>query len=212
MSGIRSSEFAALKKGCDPNTPRQCKKCGKVLPVSQFALNGNGYYEHECQGCKSARMKAGYKKERLAGSDRYWEKRLMAIHQGAKLRGISCDITIEHLKAVFEKQKGLCYYTDEPMKSCSVDRIDPDRGYQPDNIIMCERYINVFRGDLPIDTFLKLCHRISRAHPEVKRGSVQVDEAVMGSVRQVMQVEGVRMKSSSFGSWPGGCWRQRRKC
>jgi hypothetical protein len=193
MSGVRSYLQNALKEGCDPNTPRQCKKCLKVLPIGHFALNGNGYYEHECRECKRDRMNKGYHDEKDAGTDKYWEKRLSSIRQGASKRGVSCDITIQHLKDQYAKQKGLCFYTGEPMKVCSVDRVDSDRGYQPDNIVMCERYVNVFRGDIPVTDFLKLCHRISRAHPELRKGAVQVDEETMKSVRLIVQSEGVML-------------------
>jgi hypothetical protein len=199
MSGVKSYQFDALKRGTDENTPRQCKKCEKVMPLSMFSVNGRGYYEHECKACKRDRSNAGYQKEKAVGSDKYWEKRLSAIKQGAALRELSCDITIEDLKSLYAKQRGLCYYTGEQMQVCSVDRIDSERGYQADNIVMCERYINVFRGDMSISNFLKLCHKIVQNHPDRLATLMQeqtrkkVLEDLTDAVRKIVQVEGVKL-------------------
>ena len=138
-----------MKKGETPeNTPRLCKECGRVLPVSMFAVNGCGYYESVCRECKAAREKARYDIMKQGNTDRYWHKRLQALQQNAEKRGLSFNITVKDLIALCNQQRGLCWYTGEPLRIGSVDRIDVERGYAPDNIIMCERYINVFRGEM----------------------------------------------------------------
>ena len=115
---MKSYKFDALKKGCDENLPRQCKWCEKIKPVVQFAVNGNDYYDHVCLECKAEKMREVYQKEKAVGSDKYWEKWLSAITQNAALRELSCDITIDDLKAIYAKQRGLCYYTGELMQVC----------------------------------------------------------------------------------------------
>lgn len=161
---MKSYEWNALKVGINLNTPRVCKVCGKVKPVSIFAVNGAGYYESICRECKAEREKARYQKYKGSDDDRYWGRRLAAIQQNAERRGISCKLTIQDLKDCYARQRGLCWYTGEPLRIGSVDRIDTERGYSPNNIIMCERYVNVFRGEMPRDEFIGLCRRIAGHH------------------------------------------------
>lgn len=165
MPKKRAYEWNAMKIGIDPNTPRMCKGCNKLLPVGMFPLNGNGYYEGECLTCKGERMKKQYSAIKAARTDYYWEKRLRALRQGAIRRGLSFNLTIDDLRAVYERQDKRCWYTGEPLVIDSIDRIDVERGYAPDNIIMCEKYVNVFRGDMSRDAFIDLCHKIARNHP-----------------------------------------------
>ncbi len=161
---VRSYLQNPMKKGIDPNTPRVCKKCGKILPVSMFAMNGKGYYESTCAACKRDASNEHYKELKGDMLEEYWEKRLVAIKQNAKRRKISCRITVADLMACWSRQEGHCFYTGKPMKIGSVDRIDNERGYSPTNIIMCERYVNIFRGDIPRDDFIELCRTIARNH------------------------------------------------
>jgi hypothetical protein len=182
MSGVKSYKMSVLKVGCDENTPRQCKRCQTIKAIREFGVNGNGYYDHVCLECKRDRSKDHYQEEKAIGSDKYWIKRLSSIEQNAKQRSLSCNISIEDLKRVYEKQGGLCYYTGEQMRICSVDRIDCERGYQSDNIVMCERYINVFRGDMSILDFLRLCRKISQNHPRLQES--ELPEAYWKRVRE----------------------------
>lgn len=161
---VRSYLQNTMKVGIDPNTPRPCKGCGKLLPVSMFSVNGNGYYTGMCKPCTAKHAKDYYDAHRGIRDDKYWLIRLRSIKQGAKRRGLSFSLKAGDLKALYERQGGLCYYTGLPMKINSIDRIDPERGYSPTNIIMCERYLNVFRGDMPRDDFIELCRTVARRH------------------------------------------------
>jgi hypothetical protein len=155
-----------MKKGETPeNTPRVCKECGKVLPVSMFAVNGYGYYEGVCRACKARREKDRYDVMKQGNTPKYWGKRLLALRQNAEKRGLSFSLTVADLMALYVRQDGKCWYTGEPLRIGSVDRIDVERGYSPDNIIMCERYVNVFRGEMARDEFLLLCRKIASLHP-----------------------------------------------
>jgi hypothetical protein len=130
-----------------------------------FSVNGCGYYENICKVCKAERERVRYDVLKQGNTARYWDKRILAIKQNAERRGLSFNITSADLMALYERQGGKCWYTGETLRIGSVDRIDVERGYSPDNIIMCEKYINVFRGDISRDAFLLLCHKIARNHP-----------------------------------------------
>ena len=161
---MKSYEWNVQKVGIAENTPRVCRGCKKTLPVSMFPVNGAGYYEGECKGCQSARNKQRYAARKERGSVEYWYKRWYAIKQNAERRGIGFSLTIQDLKDCYARQRGCCWYTGEPMKVDSVDRVDGDRGYFPDNIIMAERRLNQFRGDMRRDHFVELCKKIAAHH------------------------------------------------
>ena len=162
MPKKRSYQWCAAKRGIDPNTPRLCRVCNAVLPVSAFPTNGNGYYETLCNACKLSRMREEYRQEKALRSDKYWQVRLKSLKQNAVSRGLSCDITIADIKTVFANQRGCCYYTGMPLVVDSVDRIDHERGYQRDNILICERHINVFRAKRSRADFIALCSQIAQ--------------------------------------------------
>ena len=161
MPKLRAYKWNVAKVGIDLNTPRICKTCNAVLPVVSFAINGNGYYESICKPCKLERMRAQYKEEKGLRSDKYWSIRLKALKQNAIARGLSFDITIADIKTVFANQGGCCYYTGLPLIVDSVDRIDHERGYQRDNILICEKHINVFRAKRSRADFIALCSQIA---------------------------------------------------
>jgi phage FluMu protein Com len=161
---MNSSSYDPLKVGVDENTPRQCKVCGKILPLSMFSVNGNGYYERDCKKCKALRGKKLYQSGKASGSEKYWGVRLRTMRKNAELRGLSFALTIEDIKTHQDRQKNRCWYTGKPMKCPSVDRIDNDRGYSPDNIIMCENSINIFRGNRDRFEFIDLCKLIAVHH------------------------------------------------
>jgi hypothetical protein len=72
--------------------------------------------------------------------------------RGAKKRKIEFTITINDIKELWEKQKGLCAYTHIPITlhkkekhtiySASLDRIDSSKGYHKDNIELVCLFIN----------------------------------------------------------------------
>jgi len=69
----------------------------------------------------------------------------------------------------YAKQKGLCYYTQEPMTLsdyhndeyfATVDRVDPAKGYIEGNIVFCISIINKMKQDMSIDKLKFRCQQI----------------------------------------------------
>lgn len=72
-------------------------------------------------------------------------------------------ITIEDLKAQWEKQDCRDYYTGlevEDLLKLSVDRIDSNKGYTPDNIVLTDYRINIMKNDLSVEEFKDLISKI----------------------------------------------------
>ncbi len=78
-------------------------------------------------------------------------------------------ITIEDLKKLWKRQDGLCHWLRIPMSlddlyishspfAPSVDRLNNERGYHTDNIVLTTRFANRGRGAYEGDDF---AHRLS---------------------------------------------------
>jgi hypothetical protein len=70
----------------------------------------------------------------------------------------------------WEKQGGLCALSGQEIRICaknngspnkaSLDRIDPTRGYTPDNIQWLHKDINFMKRNFAEDYFLEMCKKI----------------------------------------------------
>ena len=81
----------------------------------------------------------------------------------------NCFIAVEHLHDVWQRQKGLCVYTKLPLSSeahqlntVSLDRIDSDKDYTPDNIQLVCVPINRMKLDYSEDQFIQLCMLVAQ--------------------------------------------------
>jgi hypothetical protein len=93
--------------------------------------------------------------------ERNMKQRVNLLRGKAKKQNIPFEISHKDLSSLFEKQKGLCFYTDQPMvwnrseghtrKALTVDRIDGTKGYVAGNIVLCSWRANAIKNDLTID-------------------------------------------------------------
>lgn len=100
--------------------------------------------------------------------------RVIQIRNRAKCANLPFNLTAEYLLDVWNKQKGLCYYTGEPLDftvvlesqlqahplAPSVDKLIPELGYVEDNVVWCLQTINQMKRDFPYEQFMEICKRI----------------------------------------------------
>ena len=94
-----------------------------------------------------------------------------AFKVSAETRGKEWNITMDDVADGYEKQKGKCALTGwditfpeigHPSQfSCSIDRIDNSRGYEPDNIQLIDGRINMMKGKYSQEFFVEVCKTIS---------------------------------------------------
>jgi hypothetical protein len=93
-------------------------------------------------------------------------------HNRKIIRVMDFDLTIADLQWLWQKQGGLCYYTGLALayNSCnnnpynaSVDRLDSDRGYTPDNIVLCCKNINYMKNSLTVEDFMNFLAAVSES-------------------------------------------------
>jgi hypothetical protein len=75
------------------------------------------------------------------------------------------DLTLDQMKEVFKKQKGLCALSGVPLTcikipnskkvhtNLSIDRIDSDKGYELDNIQLVCAIVNIMKSSLTMEEF-----------------------------------------------------------
>jgi hypothetical protein len=89
---------------------------------------------------------------------------------GKGRRSIPFSITIEYIWKIWQSQKGKCALsgieielprTNSVRGTASLDRIDSGCGYVEGNIQWVHKDVNLMKGKLGQDRFLKLCHLIA---------------------------------------------------
>jgi len=83
----------------------------------------------------------------------------------ARRKGVQFSLSFECFKQLWEEQAGKDGYTGQQMAfefgqgrsgaTVSLDRIDNEKGYTPDNVKFCSLAINGKKGDQPVDQFVR---------------------------------------------------------
>jgi hypothetical protein len=109
----------------------------------------------------------------------------------ARQRGVrfnrECTITVDDLKAAWESQDGLCAYTGLPLTrirgqgdqptNASLDRIDPSRGYTPDNIALVQRRVNEMKWDNTLESLIEISEAIASRRILLEERYIRNDDA-----------------------------------
>lgn len=110
-------------------------------------------------------------RKRASHEERVLRSKLASCIRKSKTKKWPCDITYEWLIERLFIQKGLCYYTGIPINYnrysgsiISIDRLDSDKPYTKDNVVLCTWDANRMKQNLKVDHFVQLCKRISDIH------------------------------------------------
>ena len=104
-----------------------------------------------------------------------WKRR--RVQASARGRGIEFNLSKEYLYNLYNKQKGLCYYTGEKMKLkiysgiipnreniekfknyLTIDRLNSSIGYVEKNVVLCTLKVNTAKGSLGYDEFVRIAN------------------------------------------------------
>lgn len=107
-----------------------------------------------------------------------WNK----IHYGAKIRGLTFDISQEYAWKLYQDQKGKCALSGLPitfaskigkghekLKTASLDRINSDFGYTENNIQWVHKDINRMKGIIDNCKFKNLCYHVSHSLKQIEK-------------------------------------------
>lgn len=100
--------------------------------------------------------------------EQFFREKITRLRSNAKKRNKEFNLTWQDLRNKYNDQKGKCFYTSRtlqltystkerkvcPPDQLSVDRLDSNKGYVIDNIVLCCYAINNFKGDSMVREFL----------------------------------------------------------
>jgi hypothetical protein len=156
-------------------THKTCNICGKTKITDDFYKSQRGL---KCKDC-TLQITREYKKEKRKNLEfrksegikqkerrvRLWQNTL--IHD-SKHRKLDNTLTVSDINELYERQNGLCYWFKVPLipspnqknpQQPSLDRLDRNRGYTKDNIVLACYSANIGRNENDVETwenFLKI--------------------------------------------------------
>lgn len=144
-----------------------CTTCKIEKSIFEFTANKSqpsGYMGY-CKNCNSERNKR-YRKGPT--SLRTACKRIFSyINKRCKEKGHVLDFTAIYLEELFERQKGLCAYTQEPLElsagklnTISVDRVNSSEGYLKENVVLTTWAVNNAKQNMNLKYFISMCEKV----------------------------------------------------
>jgi len=133
------------------------KKC-----ISCFLKFGREYKKQKRQDQNFRKIEGVKQKERRV---RLWQN---TLKHDSKNRGLENTLTVDDINEIFERQNGLCYWFNVPLipsnshkspQQPSLDRLDINKGYTKDNVVLCCYSANIGRNENDVETwesFLKV--------------------------------------------------------
>lgn len=137
------------------NATAKCSKCKIVKPLSEFNKSRKKGYLTYCKECKTKQCK----KLLYSSEEKFLRQKFSNLRSRANKANILFNLTVEEYIEQFNKQKGLCFYTDKPLNfkgkekfdSISCDKIIPENGYVKGNIVFCSNRINTVKNNLSLE-------------------------------------------------------------
>lgn len=93
----------------------------------------------------------------------------------AKSRNLEWGVTIHDIEALYQSQRGLCYYTGIPLNldsdtardpyRMSLDRKNSSKGYTKDNVCLCCMTCNFAKSDWPEQVFVDFLAAVRASRP-----------------------------------------------
>lgn len=139
-------------------TEAKCKKCKEIKSIDEFKLARKGkeneYRFAFCYKCLGKQVK-----ERInADINKFLSSKYSGLVNRCGGNGVVLTISREYYINQYHKQNGKCFYTDIEMTwgvgnvlskyAASFDKIIPELGYIPGNVVFCINKINTCKNDL----------------------------------------------------------------
>ena len=161
----------------------ECSICG-VDNISEFYKTNRSVCKKcisKISGDKYRNLSVGDKKLYINkqikwGSNNLIKIRVLAAKHRAKKKKIAFDIDEAFINELLVKQNGLCKYsgvlldinsiggvkTQMNINSLSIDRINSDKGYTKDNVVLVSAIVNTMKSDLTEKEFLSVINNICK--------------------------------------------------
>lgn len=150
-----------------------CSVCKKYKTADHFNKCARNKHRNglNCTCKKCYKEIYGRNRKQVKESDSLDKLLKIRLHDAqvrAKKKNLFINITLDHLKKLWNKQNGKCALTNFLMTyylfngkrnsyNLSIDRIDPTKGYEIDNIQLVCSTANMIKGELDIKELNEFC-------------------------------------------------------
>jgi hypothetical protein len=158
-----------------PVDGKTCAECKTYKTKDMFSKDSHciDRLQTYCKECQHTRLQNIYYKD--MSLETYVKVLYKDLKRNAKRRNISVNITIDDIKTVYDKQKGLCALTNNKLThnkymlkkerlteiyNLSVDRKDSRKGYSVDNIQLITNIANQIKSNASNQDFIEICKRV----------------------------------------------------
>ncbi len=154
--------YIFMMKICREGEPKRCSACKKTKPDGEFYrkknrdVNGNRYSVRfkRCKKCENKKRVENLLNNRpkfLYRSYKGWDRR----------KNFRFDLTEEFIRDAISNPCSYCHAEDISM---GLDRVDPSRGHEKDNVLPACIRCNSIRMDMPFAAWGEIIPAIKRAH------------------------------------------------
>ena len=146
-----------------------CNVCNEIKTIDKFYKSQRG---RKCIDCVLERARK-YKKNRRSNIEvrkiegkkqkerrvRLWQNTLI---NDSKKRGKEYNLTVNDINQMYQNQNGLCYWFNIPLipssnskhpQQPSLDRLDRNKGYTKDNVVLVCYSANIGRNENDLETW-----------------------------------------------------------
>ena len=155
---------------------KKCNECKKVLPSTEFYTktkkNNRKILDYICKSCS-------HKKNKMYRKNNYEKAAIRTLKDRAKAKNLPMNITPEYLKK-FVPDNMICPVLgikmeigekNQSINSPSIDRIIPEKGYVPGNIIVVSNKANGIKSNATPDEIIKVGKFYKKLLEEMEDGS-----------------------------------------
>jgi len=130
-----------------------CKTCNLEKTLENFKTSGK---TSTGKFCLCAHCKACNKIARQTPRGKFETYRDCAAR-----KELQFELTIQDFQDNWNKN---CHYCGDVIPTVGFDRIDSNKGYIKDNLVLCCTTCNTMKSNLDTSTFLLFCKKISEKH------------------------------------------------
>jgi hypothetical protein len=171
----KTSEINAIKnqKFIEQNL-WTCSKCNITLELNSKnfhrRMDSKTGFQHRCKKCLHSDKARTTRKIKHSDLDLFLKDIVYLAKHRSKKSNRENDLSLDFLKQLWNKQKGLCALTGLTMQhsigkgklfnNLSIDRIDSSKGYTKDNVQLVCSVVNRIKSDLSLEELYNVCKLI----------------------------------------------------
>jgi hypothetical protein len=146
-----------------------CKDCNVKITRKNAYIDRGTSLRARCKACDYKYRSARAGRDVYSYMDKLFSKLKYEVVSGTRRTSrsdLTWNITQSHIYNLYHLQKGKCNLSGLTMTwktgqgkvdtNISIDRIDPSKGYEPDNIQLITYRSNIIKHDMKEDNFMKI--------------------------------------------------------